>query len=114
MDDGGPKIGGGRGDSTNRLSVLSSIHTNKFFGAMTPLPLPLPSSPPLASGTSVSIFFFFKSQVQCASDKMDDQDTVVTDKDEKTISEDLEKMNIDETDLEPETDDDIFADWVLL
>ena len=45
---------------------------------------------------------------------MDDQDTVVTDKDEKTISEDLEKMNIDETDLEPETDDDIFADWVLL
>ena len=31
-----------------------------------------------------------------------------------TISEDLEKMNIDETDLEPETDDDTFADWVLL
>ena len=43
------------------------------------------------------------------------QDTVVIDKDEtKTISEDLEKMNIDETDLEPETDDDTFADWVLL
>jgi hypothetical protein len=31
-----------------------------------------------------------------------------------TISEDLEKMNIDETDLEPETDNDTFADWVLL
>ena len=26
----------------------------------------------------------------------------------------LEKMNIDETDLEPKTDDDTFADWVLL
>ena len=45
---------------------------------------------------------------------MDDQDTVVTDKDEKTISEDLEKMNIDETDIEHQTDDNTFADWVFL
>ena len=37
------------------------------------------------------------------------------DKDEtKTVSEDLEKMNIDETGLEPETDDDAFDDWVFL
>ena len=43
------------------------------------------------------------------------QDTVVIDKDEtETISEDLEMMNIDETDLEPKTDDDTFDDWVLL
>ena len=43
------------------------------------------------------------------------QDTVVIDKDEtETISEDLEMMNIDETDLEPKTDDDTFDDWVFL
>ena len=32
----------------------------------------------------------------------------------QTISEDLEKMNIDETDIEHETDDNTFADWVFL
>ena len=40
---------------------------------------------------------------------------MATDKDEtKTVSEDLEKMNIDETGLESETDDDAFEDWVFL
>ena len=58
---------------------------------------------------------FFKSQVQGASKNIDDQDIVAIDKDEtKTISEDLEKMNIDENGLEPETDDDAVDDWVFL